>query len=106
MHRCKKSRRHQLAARARWRAAEARAQAEREAGIHDRQEPSDCRDAVELDLTSYGGARLRIEPRLGYHSCRVVDIDSGRVIACVAMKTALHDIASALPRMLAPRATR
>lgn len=49
------------AARARWRAAEARAEAERAAGIPDRPAPVDLRQPINLDLTSYGGQRLRAD---------------------------------------------
>lgn len=98
-----KSRRHQRAARARWRAAEGRAQAERDAGIPDRELLTDCRDPLELDLRSYGGPRLRIEPRIGYIACRVIDLDAGSVVACCALKTALHEIANKLPRTLGER---
>lgn len=51
-----------------------------------------------LDLTSYGGRRLRIEPRIGYIACRLIDDDSGAVEDCAAIKTLLHRIADALPR--------
>jgi hypothetical protein len=97
-----KSYRHQKAARARWRAAEMRAQDEREAGIPDRTD-SDCRQPIEIDLRSYGGQRLRIEPRRGYVASRAIDADTGQVVACAAIKTLLRDIAGSLPRMLAAR---
>jgi hypothetical protein len=96
-----KSRRHQRAAAARWRGD--RAQAERDAGIPDREPLTDCRDPLVLDLSSHGGPRLRIEPRLGYIACRVIDLDAGSVVACCALKTALHRIADALPRTLSAR---
>lgn len=98
-----KSRRHQRAANARWR--KDRAQAERDAGIPDRELLTDCRDPLELDLSSYGGPRLRIEPRIGYIACRVIDLDTGAV-ACCALKTALHTIADKLPRTLGERNMR
>lgn len=100
MHR-PKSPRHQRAAKARWR--QDRAQAERDAGVPDRELLADCRDPVLLDLSSYGGPRLRIEPRLGYIACRVIDLDAGAVIACCALKTALHEIANKLPRTIGER---
>lgn len=99
MQRRQKSARHQRAADARWRLQ--RAQAERDAGIPDRDDPYiDQRMPVLLDLTSHGGPRLRIEPRLGYVSCRVYDDDTGQLIECAALKTALHHIADRLaPRL-------
>ena len=102
-----KSRRHADAARARWarwRAAEARAEAERAAGIADLPPDTDCRDPIVLDLRSYGGKRLRIEPRAGYVACRVFDDETGELVQCCALKTALHEIAASLPRTLGIRA--
>lgn len=96
----RKSRRHQRAADARWRLAEERAQAERDAGIPGR---TDCRQPISLDLSSYGGPRLRIEPRPGYVSSRAIDEDTGRVVCVAALKTLLHSVADGLPRMMAPR---
>lgn len=96
-----KSRRHQRAANARWR--KDRAQAERDAGIPDRDPLTDCRDPLELDLRSYGGRRLRIEPRVGYIACLVIDVDAGEVVACAALKTLLHRIADQLPRTMSAR---
>lgn len=90
-------------ANARWRAAEARAEAERAAGIPDRPAPVDLRQPITLDLTSYGGQRLRIEPRPGRISVRVIDADTGAVIDCGALKTALHRLADGLPRTLGAR---
>lgn len=97
----RKSARHQRAANSRWR--EVRAQAERAEGVPDREPVTDARMPLELDLTSYGGKRLRIEPRLGYIACRVIDDSSGEVVMCAALKTALHAIADGLPRMLGAR---
>jgi hypothetical protein len=94
----RKSPRHVKAARARWRAAEARAQAERDAGIPDRPALVDLRQPFDLDLTTWGGRRLRIEPRLGYIAARVIDAATGECLECAALKTALHNLADALPR--------
>lgn len=91
-------------AQCRWRAAEQRAQAERDAGIPDREPFTDARQPIELDLSTYGGPRLRIEPRLGYIACRAVDLDSGAV-ECAALKTLLHRMADSLPRTMSPRNT-
>ena len=97
MQRSKKSARHVNAARCRWRAAEARAQAELEAGITDRETHQDCRQRITIDLRSYGGERLHIEPRMGYIACRMLD-DAGTLRDCAALKTLLHRLADALPR--------
>ena len=101
MQKCK-SQRHVRAARARWRAAETRAAAERAAGIEDRPPLTDRRQPIALDLTSYGGPRLRIEPRLGYVAVRLIDEATGAV-ECMAIKTALHHLADRLPRTMGPR---
>lgn len=94
-----KSRRHQVAARARW------ANAERAAGIVDREPAFDCRRPIRLDLTSAGGPDLTLEPRLGYVAWRARDAASGEVLRCAALKELLHSIADDLPRMLGARAS-
>jgi hypothetical protein len=88
---------------ARWRAAERRAQAEREAGIPDREPERDVRQPITLDLRSAGGELLTIEPRAGYIGWRLRD-ESGAVKECAALKTLLHRIADGLPRTLSARA--
>ena len=93
----RKSKRHQVAAQVRWRAAEQRAEAERAAGIPDLPLPTDMRDPLDLDLRSYGDSWLRIEPRLSYIAVRQVNRVTGEV-KCCALKTALHAIADSLPR--------
>ncbi len=98
----RKSHRHQRAANAHWRAAEARAQAERDAGIPDREPIIDARQCIDIDLSSHGGPRLRIEPRVGYVACRMVNIDTGAV-ECAALKTLLHTLADRLPRRMGLR---
>ena len=98
----RKSQRHQRAANVRWCYAEARAQAERDAGIPDRPPIIDTRQTIDIDLTSHGGPRLRIEPRVGYVSCRLVNLDTGAV-ECAALKTLLHTLADNLPRRLGVR---
>ena len=97
-----KSQRHVNAARARWRAAGERAQAERDAGIPDRVD-EDCRQPISIDLRSAGGLLIRLEPRRGYVAWRAIDHDSGAVLHCAALKQLLHWIADTLPRMLAAR---
>lgn len=103
MQRPKKSQRHVNAARARWRAAEMRAEAEREAGIPDREPIPDNRRAIDLDLSTWGGSQLVIEPRLGYVGARAVDKATGQVVASAAIKALLHSIADQLPRRLSTR---
>ena len=98
-----KSRRHVNAANARWRAAEQRAEAERQAGIPDRQPIEDLRQPIALDLRTWGGRHLRIEPRQGYISARAIDAATGDVVECAALKTLLHRIADSLPRRLSLR---
>ncbi len=101
MHR-PKSRRHVRAAQARWRAAAERAQAERDAGIPDREDVPDHRQPFSLDLRSAGGDCWHIEPRRGYVSWRAID-STGQVRHCAALKTLLTRIAADLPRMLSAR---
>jgi hypothetical protein len=86
---------------ARYRAAERRAQAERDAGIPDRTD-ADCRQPIALDLSSVGGRCLTLEPRRGYVAYRARDIGTGEVIACGALKALLHQLADELPRMGRP----
>lgn len=99
----RKSARHVRAATSRWR--QVRAQSEREAGIPDREPITDARQPFTLLLQHSGGHDLRIEPRLGYVSWRAVDIHSGQVMHCAALKELLHRVADELPRMLAMRST-
>ena len=101
MQRRRKSARHQRAADQRWRLR--RAQQEREAGIPDREPWHDGRAVLTLDLRTHGGRLLRIEPRVGYIACRVYDDETGELLECAALKTALHHIADSLPRTLAQR---
>lgn len=99
----RKSKRHVYAANARWRGRSDRADAERQAGIPDRPSWPDERSSIDLDLSSYGGRRLRIEPRIGYIAVRVIDEDTLEVIDCAAIKTALHRIADSLARTMGAR---
>lgn len=96
-----KSRRHQRAANARWR--EARAQAERDSGIPDREPVVDAREPFDLPLKSAGFRDLHIEPRLGYVAWRAMDKDTGEVVRCAALKELLRWAAASTPRMLAAR---
>jgi len=99
----RKSPRHQRAARARWRAAEARAQAERDAGITDEPMPTDCRQPFDLLLSSAGGRDLHIVPRPGYVAWIARDARTGEVVERAALKELLHRVADSLPRMMSPR---
>jgi hypothetical protein len=98
----RKSQRHVRAANARWRAAEQRAQAERDEGIPDRAD-ADCRQPFDLLLRAAGYRDLRIEPRRGYVAWRAVDAQTGEVLHSAALKELLHWIADEMPRMLAAR---
>lgn len=102
MHR-RKSPRHQRAANARWRAAEQRAQAERDAGVPELPLPTDMRQPFELLLSSAGGRDLRITPRPGYVAWVARDLHTGEVVQRAALKELLHRVADALPRQLGAR---
>lgn len=65
--------------------------------------PTDCRQPFEVDLRSAGGFHLHVEPRLGYVAWRAIDLQTGHVRYCAALKEMLHHIADDLPRMLAAR---
>ena len=97
----KRKQRRIITATQRYRSAEWRADAAREAGIPDRIEPDDTRQPITIDLRSYGGPCLRIEPRRGYIAVRAID-EAGAVRAC-ALKTLLHQLADSLPRTLGAR---
>lgn len=99
----RKSQRHVNAARARWRAAETRAQQERDDGIPDREPIEDERESFPLPLKRVGYYDLRIEPRRGYVAWRAVDADTDTVLHTAALKELLHWIAARVPRYLALR---
>ena len=84
-------------------AALRRAQAERDAGIPDRPAETDVRETLYLDLTTWGGPYLRIQPRPMHISARVTDMET-QSVQQVAIKTLLHRIADQLPRTLGRRA--
>ena len=100
----RKSQRHVNAAQARGRAGDLRAETERADGIPDRAPAEDLRQPVLIDLTTYGGRLLRIEPRRGYIAVRIIDDSTGEVLHCAAMKESLHWVADKLSRMLSARA--
>ena len=95
----RKSRRHVNAAKVRWRKAEQRAQAERDAGIPD--VPLDLREPITLDLRCAGGALWTLAPIQGRIAWRATSDDGKQERA--ALKTLLHNLADALPRQLAER---
>ena len=98
-----KSRRHVNAANARWRAAEVRAQAERDAGIPDAPIIEDCRQPFAMPLSAFGWRDVIVEPRRGYIAWRCVDAQTGEVLHCAASKELLRWIAAQVPRTLAAR---
>lgn len=87
--------------RARQRAANAR-WSRRPEPEHQREAPTDCRQPIEIDLTSAGGQRWILTPRLGYHAWNQVGAD-GKTLKRAALKTLLRGLADDLPRMMAPR---
>lgn len=99
----RKSHRHQIAAKARWRAAEIRADAERADGIPDRTPLEDRRQPFTLEFAHLGWRDVRIEPRLGYIAWRCVDTETGDVLACKALGELLRWIAGQVPRQLGIR---
>lgn len=96
----RKSRRHVNAARARWRMAEQRAQAERDAGIEDRP-LTDARQPIPLDLRSAGGSLWVLEPCFGKIAWKATNEEGQQERA--ALKTLLHRLADQLPRTLGER---
>ena len=99
----RKSRRHQRAANARWRNAKSAADAEREAGIPDR-EPPMVRPVWSLDLRAVGGPWWRCEPRIGYIADRVYDQATGALVMCAPPKTILRAATAMVARRLGERA--
>ncbi len=81
-------------------ARDARAEAQREAGIPDRMD-LDHRTACFVDLRGNGGSLYTLEPRRGYVAWRVVD--GGSVVFCGSIKQALHWIADQQARCSAMR---
>ena len=41
---------------------------------------------IPLDLRTHGGKEWQIEPRIGYVSCRLRDVESGKVVICGTLK--------------------
>lgn len=82
---------------------ERQADAERAAGIPDREPITDSRDAVPLDLRSHGGDEWLIEPRLGYASCRLRDVATNKVVAVGTLKQLLRFLSRQTPRRLGLR---
>ena len=96
-----KSARHVHAANTRWRADAARD--ERDVGIPDRMAPEDFRRPFALPLKSAGYRDLHIEPRLGYVAWRALDVETGELLHCAALKELLRWVAAQVPRMMAER---
>jgi hypothetical protein len=96
----RKSQRHVNAANSRWRNAEARAQAERDAGIPDEPMWQDRRQPFDIPLKAAGYRDLRIEPRLGYVAWRAIDAETGELLHCAAIKELLRWVAKQVPRQL------
>jgi hypothetical protein len=85
------------------RSATDRANHERSLGIPDREPITDSREVIMLDLRTHGGKHWQIEPRLGYTSCRLRDVDSGAVEFCGTMKQCLREVSRVLARRLGSR---
>jgi hypothetical protein len=80
-----------------------RADYERSIGIPDRPIISDDREVIPLDLRTHGGKHWQIEPRLGYTSCRLRDIETGAVDYCGTMKQCLREVSRVLAHRLGAR---
>lgn len=63
----------------------------------------DSREVITLDLRTHGGKHWQIEPRLGYTSCRLRDVDSGAVEFCGTMKQCLREVSRVLAHRLGSR---
>jgi hypothetical protein len=99
----RKSQRHVNAARARWRAAEVRAETEREAGTPDRGPITDDRRPFLLPLKALGWRDVEIEPRLGrLTKWHAVDAETQEALHSAALKELLHWCADRVPRVRAP----
>jgi len=85
----------------RW--AQDRADAERAAGIEDLPLLSDDRDVLPLDLRNHGGENWQIEPRLGYASCRLRNVETGEVAMVGTMKQVFRFLSRQQPHMLGAR---
>ena len=80
-----------------------RANAERAAGIPDREPLHDDRDAIPFDLRKHGGKNWQIEPRPGYASCRLRDVDTEQVVYAGTLKQCLREVSRLLPHRLGNR---
>ena len=83
-------------------AAERRAQAQRDAGIPDRN-PTDLRPPFELDLREVCGPYWHCEPALGRCTYRVRDAETMAVQFCAPPKTILARALKIVPRVLGLR---
>ena len=85
----------------RW--AEDRADHERSIGIPDRPPIIDTRQVRDFDLREDGGKHWQAEPRAGYTSYRLRDVDTGEVEMCGTMKQCLRWMSAQLVRRLGVR---
>jgi hypothetical protein len=85
----------QAAANARW--------SHRPEPAEPREPVTDCRQPIDLDLSSVGGKRWTLVPRDGYHSWWLVD-ENGMRMKKAALKTLLRGLADDLPKMMSIRA--
>jgi hypothetical protein len=76
---------------------------ERAIGIPDREPISDDREVIPMDLRTHGGKNWQIEPRLGYTSCRLRDMETGAVDYCGTMKQCLREVSRVLAHRLGGR---
>jgi hypothetical protein len=86
------------------RSATDRANHERSLGIPDREPIYDEREVIPLDLRTHGGKHWQIEPRLGYTSCRLRNMDTGAVEFGGTMKQCLREVSRVLAHRLGARA--
>jgi hypothetical protein len=85
----------------RW--AEDRADYERSIGIEDREPITDDRDVIPIDLRKHGGDWWQIEPRLGYASCRLRNMETGAVEFTGTMKQVLRHLSRRVVHRLGAR---
>ena len=78
--------------------AEDRAQAERDAGIPDREPYIDGRPLIALDLSGNGGRHWVLEPVPGKLTYLARDVETGQAVYRLALKSLLHVLADGLPR--------
>lgn len=72
-------------------------------GVEDEPLLSDDRNVLPLDLRKHGGENWQIEPRLGYASCRLRDMDSGKVVMVGTLKQVFRHLSRTQPHRLGAR---